>query len=251
MPFELIVFVKKSGVADVWSTPATKLSVPVSTRKDTYKSYSVVAVDDSERTVKTPKEWERAARRYPVKYAISAMLEDAHDAESYVEALESIHPREFSPIYRVRNESVLQSIPEGSHVSVADTVVSSFSRLKQYHVWSGPTKTYRRQWLEFCEMVTYGTIPVGVLIVPVPKLFLQYVVRRGLSNEYSPRGIEWNEETSSQNIIAHWEAISNQYERLSRAGRQSEMGNLVSEYGLIGSKADPLSEVLSAPLSGS
>lgn len=236
MPLEVIVIIHDLSAADAWAVPSVKFAIPIGAAKKNYSKYTVVAAHDERRMVNTDNQWLAMTQKFPLKYGITPVLEDAHDAQSYVEELERLSKGLFSPIYQILDERALSSIPVGSHVSILGTVVTEFTALKQYKVWVPRKKTARQQWLEFCEFVTRGTIPTGVLLQQ-DSWGVRNVLRRGLHEEKSQRSEEWKTATSIQNLISHWEAIANQYERISRAGRESQIGRLANVYGGIGIQA--------------
>lgn len=236
---ELIVPVSERTEARNWKFDNIRFSVPVGAGKDTFQEYGVRAVHEWNNPAFSNTSILNVVSSYPIKWCFTSELEDYNDTSLMVKKFNSLSGLFYSVVYNVRNFDCLKAIEPGSGVAVQDIDPSELCRLKDYKVWISPCGGYRKQWMKFCEYVTRGIIPAGVMLDPGSSVFTKgIVIRRDLGRETTKRPIEWITATSVQNIVSYWEVIQSQMDRISRARIPGDLRN----YGLSGVSSVPTAE---------
>jgi len=233
---ELIVPVEDSRSASYWKFDNIRFSIPVGSHKDTYQQYSVRAVHEWNKPAFDNISILNVLSFYPIKWCFTDKLIDYNDTSLMVKKFEKLSGLFYSVVYNINNFDCLKAVPPGSGVMVKKPDIINLHKLKDYKVWIDSVGSYRKQWVTFCEYITRGIIPVGVIIDNGYEIFRRNtVVRRDLHYEKTERPPEWAITTSVQNIVSYWEVIQSQMDRLSRAKIQ---GQELKSYGLFGEDKD-------------
>jgi len=229
MAFEIIAQVSQKSQAELWKSPSVIFAIPTEGGKQ-FEGYNVQAIHDNEHVGSALYKWRRNTTRYPVRYAITPLIENQNEARVYSTHFAPIvETLNLTPIYSLRSEYCARELPLGSHICVYRQP-REYDLIADYKLWVPPSRFPRHAWAIFCESVVRGNVPVGVFL---PARTLErprnYVVRRDLSFEKVVATNEWKKETSVQNIVSHWEIIASQYERLERV---NTLGRISREKGL-------------------
>lgn len=232
---ELIVPVSSARDAKAWKFESIRFSVSVGTMKETFRLYSVRAIHDWNGASFDDTGILSAVSTYPVKWCFTSKLIDYNDTSLMVRKFDELSNLFHAVVYWIDNIDCLKAVPVGSGVMVRNVDSIDIARLKDYQVWIGGHTTYRKQWLLFCEYVTRGVIPVGVLLPESnSKKFYGNVVKRDLGVERTRRSAEWAQETSVQNIVSYWEIVQSQMDRISKAS----VVRAVDDYALSGPSSE-------------
>ncbi len=208
------------GKADErWCSPSVMYAIRTAASLATYEKRYVRALSMEESSTNSTSVIRKAVAKYPIKYIISPKLETSYDAECFIKGIELVKHL-VEPIYVIRSEELLRSIPQGSHVCITEEVSYAFNALTNYNVWIQGSRDQRKTWLAFCELVVRGVIPVGVFLPSIKSILnskrrYNRDLRRYKVDSYDQRDIE----ASVQNIISFWETISSQMDRIARAKR--------------------------------
>lgn len=200
---------------------AIGFSVSVGAKRATYSDLNVVAVNNIGMVdLRTPK-FIKAAQAFDTPFLFSQTLLDPNDVRLFKEDVDEVRSLFRSVVYCIKSEDCLREIENGEDVCImyySDVDPLSFS---PYNIWLAPDDGPRKQWLRFCEFVVRGNIPRGILLPDHRRIAKSgCIVKRDLQLRKTTDGFGWREQTTAQNLIAHWIVIKDQMERISRARTQ-------------------------------
>lgn len=176
-----------------------------------------------------------AVSKGDVRWCFTTVLHNQHDARLYHEAFRDVRSLFGDVVYSIASDDCLSGLPAGSHVTVIPNKVQDHYKYAEYNVWLSGVVRPKKQWQVFCEFVVRGVIPTGIVLPIAIMMQSKSILRRNLTLEPSKDSYEWKKQTSAQNLMAHWEVIQSQMDRISKAGIRRDMHDV---YALDGTRGE-------------